>query len=53
VDAIEGPYWSNEMGCATPTLAALAEQGVSFTSFRVNPNCSPTRAALMTGSPGV
>lgn len=33
----------------TPTLNALAVQGVSFTNFRVNPNCSPTRAALMTG----
>ncbi len=49
VESIDGPYWSNEMGCTTPTLAALAEQGVSFTNCRVNPNCSPTRACLMTG----
>ena len=49
VESIEGPYWSNEMGCFTPTLSALAAQGVSFTNCRVNPNCSPTRACLMTG----
>ncbi|MCL4196677.1 MAG: sulfatase-like hydrolase/transferase [Phycisphaerales bacterium] len=49
VESIEGPYWSNEMGCETPTLRELAKQGVSFTNCRVNPNCSPTRAALMTG----
>ena len=48
-ESIEGTYWGNEMGCIAPTLAALADQGVSFTSCRVNPNCSPTRAALMTG----
>lgn len=49
VESIDGPYWSNAMGCTTPTLAALARQGVSFTNCRVNPNCSPTRACLMTG----
>lgn len=32
-----------------PNLFAMAQQGVSFTRCRVNPNCSPTRAALMTG----
>lgn len=49
VESIAGPYWGNEMGCITPTLDALAQQGVSFTNCRVNPNCSPTRACLMTG----
>ncbi|MCL4199616.1 MAG: hypothetical protein KJZ69_19135, partial [Phycisphaerales bacterium] len=28
VESIEGPYWSNEMGCVTPTLRELAKQGV-------------------------
>ncbi len=49
VDAIEGRHWPNELGCFTPTLRRLADQGVSFTNCRVNPNCSPSRAALMTG----
>ncbi len=49
IESIEGPYWPNDMECETPTLRELARQGVSFTNCRVNPNCSPTRAALMTG----
>lgn len=49
VDAVEGPYWQPQSNIATPTLRRLAEQGVSFTNCRVNPNCSPTRAALLTG----
>lgn len=36
---------------ATPNLQALAEQGVLFRqNFCVNPTCSPSRAALLTGS---
>lgn len=49
IDAIEGPHWQSNASIATPTLRRLAEQGVSFTNCRMNPNCSPTRAALMTG----
>lgn len=49
IDAIQGPYWQSNSTIATPTLNRLAEQGVSFTNCRMNPNCSPTRAALMTG----
>ncbi len=49
VDAIQGPHWQSNSNIATPTLNRLAEQGVSFTNCRMNPNCSPTRAALMTG----
>ncbi|WP_017445613.1 arylsulfatase [Gayadomonas joobiniege] len=33
----------------TPNLDALAEQSLQFTDFHVDPTCSPTRAALMTG----
>ena len=33
----------------TPNLARLASEGVSFTSAYAQPNCAPTRAALMTG----
>ena len=32
----------------TPTLDALAKQGVRFTDFHAAPTCSPSRAALMT-----
>jgi len=33
----------------TPNLDRLHSQSVRFTDFHVNPFCSPTRAALMTG----
>lgn len=33
----------------TPHLDRLAEEGVELTQFVVMPNCSPTRASLMTG----
>ncbi|MFG0329119.1 MAG: sulfatase-like hydrolase/transferase [Phycisphaerales bacterium] len=49
IDAIQGANWSNELDCRTPNLASLAAQGTVFTNTRVNPNCSPTRAALFTG----
>lgn len=45
-----------DLGCygcpdiKTPALDRLAEQGVRFTSFYANaPECTPTRAALLTG----
>jgi arylsulfatase/arylsulfatase A len=44
-----------DLGChgnphvKTPNLDTLAREGIEFTHFRVNPACSPTRAALMTG----
>lgn len=49
VDAFEGQYWSNELSVHTPNLAALSQQGVVFTNARACPNCSPTRAGIMTG----
>ncbi|MCG3204577.1 MAG: Arylsulfatase [Elusimicrobia bacterium] len=33
----------------TPNLDALAAEGVKFSQFYVQPMCTPTRAALMTG----
>lgn len=33
----------------TPSLDALAREGVTFDQFYVQPMCTPTRAALMTG----
>lgn len=35
-----------------PVLAAIAEQSVSFTNFWATPECSPSRAALLTGRYG-
>lgn len=34
---------------STPTLDALARQGMSFTQAWVQPFCSPTRASILTG----
>ncbi|HKJ69886.1 MAG TPA: arylsulfatase, partial [bacterium] len=33
----------------TPNIDSLAEQGIDFTRFYVEPVCAPTRASLMTG----
>jgi arylsulfatase A-like enzyme len=33
----------------TPNLAKLAEQGLSFTHAYAQPNCAPTRAAMLSG----
>ena len=49
VDAIQWPVEPVDADMVTPTLYALASQGVSFSNCRVNPNCSPTRGCLMTG----
>ncbi len=35
---------------ATPHIDGMATEGAKFNSFYVSPVCSPTRAALMTGS---
>jgi len=49
IDAIEGPHWPNQLNCRTPSLSQFASQGRSFTNMRVNPLCSPSRAAILTG----
>jgi len=33
----------------TPNLASLADRGIVLENYYVQPICSPTRAALMTG----
>lgn len=44
----------SDIGCFggeinTPNIDRLAEEGIRFTNFHVNPMCSPTRASLLTG----
>ena len=41
------PYGGN---IETPVLNQLSKEGVSFTSFYVQPTCSPTRSSLLTGN---
>jgi arylsulfatase B len=36
----------------TPTLDSLAGSGITFVNYWVNPECSPTRAAILTGRYG-
>ncbi len=40
-------YWKTDL--KTPVMDAIAQRGVRFTHFRVNPLCAPTRASVMTG----
>jgi arylsulfatase/uncharacterized sulfatase len=40
------PYGSE---IATPTISALAEQGVRFTNYHTAASCAPSRAMLLTG----
>jgi arylsulfatase/uncharacterized sulfatase len=40
------PYGSE---VSTPSLSALAEQGLSFTNYHTAANCAPARAMLLTG----
>ena len=49
IDAIEGAHWPNQLNCHTPRLSAFASEGRSFTKMRVNPLCSPSRAAILRG----
>ena len=36
-------------GMKTPNIDGIAEEGIQFTQFLVEPGCTPTRAGLMTG----
>ncbi len=35
---------------ATPNISQLANEGLSFSNFYVQPTCSPTRSSLLTGT---
>ena len=40
-------------GAATPRIDSLAEEGARFTNYNVEAECTPSRAALMTGRYGI
>jgi len=45
-----GVYGGGELrGAATPRLDELAQEGMRLQNFNVEPQCTPTRAAFMTG----
>lgn len=45
-----GPYGGGELrGAPTPNIDLLAQQGLRLTQYLVEPGCTPSRAALMTG----
>jgi len=45
-----GPYGGGELrGMPTPRTDQLAREGLRFTQFLVEPACTPSRTALMTG----
>jgi arylsulfatase len=45
-----GPYGGGELrGCPTPRTDQLAREGLRLTQYLVEPGCTPSRAALMTG----
>ena len=45
-----GPYGGGELrGYPTPNIDRLAREGLRFTQFLVEPSCTPSRSALMTG----
>jgi arylsulfatase len=45
-----GPYGGGTLrGAPTPRIDQLAREGLRLTQFLVEPACTPSRAALMTG----
>ena len=51
VDIAPPPY-QNLLNTKTPVINGLIKAGTTFANCWVNPNCSPTRAAMMTGRYG-
>ena len=52
VDATNG-YQQNDRMPTTPHLDALRENGVTFTNTWAAPQCTPTRASIMSGKYGI
>lgn len=45
-----GAYGGGEIrGAPTPNIDTIAHQGIKLTNFNVEPECTPSRSALMTG----
>lgn len=45
-----GPYGGGQLrGMPTPRIDQLAQEGLRLTQFLVEPSCTPSRSALMTG----
>ena len=45
-----GPYGGGELrGAPSPNIDQLAEEGLTLTNFNTEPQCTPSRSALMTG----
>lgn len=45
-----GPYGGGELrGAPSPSIDSLAQQGLTLTNFNTEPQCTPSRSALMTG----
>jgi len=42
-------YWP-DTDLRTPVMDRVAENGIRFTQFRVNPLCAPTRASILSGT---
>lgn len=42
-------FGSNGSGYQTPNLVRLADEGLCFTNAYAQPNCAPTRAAMLSG----
>ncbi len=50
-DAIKG-YQEGSIKPNTPILDSIRDKGLIFTNFWVNPTCTPTRSAIITGKYG-
>src|SRR6476620_7798065 len=49
-----GPYGGGELrGAPTPRIDQLAREGLRLTQYLVEPGCTPSRAALMTGQSSI
>lgn len=52
VDAFNG-YQDNNLKPVTPTLDSLRNSGITFRNAWSPPQCTPTRAAIMSGKYGI